>query len=845
MAGMGGLGSVRAWALAGASVAAIATPAWGQEAPRPFNIPARDMAAALEAFGRQSETDILFSRPEIRGLTSTPVSGTLRPEDALRRLVGATGLTVRRVNGSTFVIERAPGNRTATDDSATVLDEIVVTGTHIRGANLTAPVHVVSRDDIERSGYGNIADVVRALPENFSGGQNPGIIGASGSNQNMSNAATLNLRGLGTDATLVLVNGHRLVSDTVFGGPDISAIPLAAVRRVEIVTDGSSALYGSDAIAGVANFILRRDYDGVEVGTRLGSFTQGGGFQQNYSVLAGRSGEGWHFLGNIDYLTNEDVTADQRDFTSGATAVTTLSWPQEQTSAYVNASRALWKGGSISVDALYKDRNTGNDSQSTPNGPLISYDVDTSSYSVAAAIEQELAGDWIMSVAGSTARGKTLSALSVGGVERPPTDIDNELYTAEVKANGAALNLPAGSLRVAIGGGYRDETFDLMAASPASGARDIRYAFVEALLPIIGDENGRPGLRELDFSASARVERYSDFGSATTPKLGFRYVPFSDLSVRGTWGESFKAPSLYEQFRQRTAALYPVAVLGGSGPGDVLYVVGGNPDLGPERSESWTLGADWTPTLLPGASFSATYFSIDYTDRVVSPVSTPTLGLSDPRYAPFVQRNPSAADQAAILATTDRFTNVTGRPYDPNSVVAILTNFETNAAAQEIGGLDLAYRHELDFGETRVQVFANATWTRLDQTTLPDTPAERLSGTIENVADFKARGGATFSRGGLAITGIVNHIADFTDTGIVPNRRIGSWTTADASLSYDLSATNRAWSGVQVAVSATNLLDRDPPYAASPGIFYNGINFDSTNSSVLGRFVAISLRKRF
>src|SRR5690606_30755313 len=112
-----------------------------------------------------------------------------------------------------------------------------------------------------------------SIPQNFNGGQNPGVAGGGNQgvgNENASSSSALNLRGLGPAATLTLLNGHRLAYDTVGQGVDISQIPLNAIDRIEIVPDGSSALYGSDAVGGVANVILRRDYDDLYASARLG-----------------------------------------------------------------------------------------------------------------------------------------------------------------------------------------------------------------------------------------------------------------------------------------------------------------------------------------------------------------------------------------------------------------------------------------------------------------------------------------------------------------------------------------------------------------------------------------------
>src|SRR3546814_3559474 len=114
-----------------------------------------------------------------------------------------------------------------------------------------------------------------SLPQNFGGGQNPGVgIGAIGgglTNRNVTGGSAVNLRGLGPDATLTLLNGHRISFGGLAQGVDISTIPTDVVERVEIVPDGASALYGSDAVAGVVNVIFRRSLDGLSIRTRLGA----------------------------------------------------------------------------------------------------------------------------------------------------------------------------------------------------------------------------------------------------------------------------------------------------------------------------------------------------------------------------------------------------------------------------------------------------------------------------------------------------------------------------------------------------------------------------------------------
>src|SRR5690606_7738103 len=108
-------------------------------------------------------------------------------------------------------------------------------------------------------------------------------------NLNYSGGSTPNLRGLGPGSTLTLINGHRLGYDGLGGAVDISLIPLDALERIEVVMDGSSAVYGSDAIAGVVNFITRKDYTGARSTASIGSATQGGGLDRRFSQMFGHA----------------------------------------------------------------------------------------------------------------------------------------------------------------------------------------------------------------------------------------------------------------------------------------------------------------------------------------------------------------------------------------------------------------------------------------------------------------------------------------------------------------------------------------------------------------------------
>ncbi|WP_446830518.1 TonB-dependent receptor plug domain-containing protein [Candidatus Foliamicus sp.] len=166
----------------------------------------------------------------------------------------------------------------ANDDDDVELGGVVVTGTRLKGVDPASPRITITREQIERGGYASIEDVLRNLPQNLGSGNAAAtqlFQGEYGSTR-VPYGATLgasgvNLRGLGTRSTLVLINGRRKARSSLDVQDlltDTSSIPLAQVERIEIVTDGASAIYGADAVAGVVNVILRDDYDGLNLGLR-------------------------------------------------------------------------------------------------------------------------------------------------------------------------------------------------------------------------------------------------------------------------------------------------------------------------------------------------------------------------------------------------------------------------------------------------------------------------------------------------------------------------------------------------------------------------------------------------
>ena len=194
---------------------------------------------------------------------------------------------------------------------STELDAIEVTGSRIKRTDYETaqPVAVVTREDIERTGLTNIGDILQRIP-------------AAGSalNRNFNNGGNgqteIDLRNLGSNRLLVLVNGHRWVVGTSFANlsaVDLNTIPVSIIERIEVLKDGASAVYGSDAISGVVNIITRKEFSGAELGAQAQSFEDGEGLIHAYNASFGNVLGKTSLFANISYVVQEPMFADARD----------------------------------------------------------------------------------------------------------------------------------------------------------------------------------------------------------------------------------------------------------------------------------------------------------------------------------------------------------------------------------------------------------------------------------------------------------------------------------------------------------------------------------------------------
>ncbi len=223
----------------------------------------------------------------------------------------------------------------AEDEEALELQDVRVTGSRLNRppSELSGNLIVLDREDIRASGELTLARVLRQLPQNVNATNETYGSTLNGA-RNVTGASTVNLRGLGSESTLILIDGRRVGYSGVLGGvTDISTIPLSMVDRIEILLDGASAVYGSDAVGGVVNIITRRDYSGLELDMNYGRPHKSGYSESQANVGGGFSWGGGRLNAGYEYFRDSGLDASDRDSVVVSNRSTLLTTNQKNTAA--------------------------------------------------------------------------------------------------------------------------------------------------------------------------------------------------------------------------------------------------------------------------------------------------------------------------------------------------------------------------------------------------------------------------------------------------------------------------------------------------------------------------------
>lgn len=877
-----------------------------------FDLPEQPLARSLMAIGTATNTDVGFSASEVAGFFAPPLKAELTVDGALQRVLAGTGLRPKHLDDHTIVIAAAeastsnsgrlklwparvsspakPGGQIVVAQAETIpnsndnpssssasmvdLEEIVVTGSHIHGVgNRTSPIIVIDRDELDRSGYSTTTDLFRSLPQNFqnAGASEDGFLSATqASGNNVERGTGVDLRGLGPSSTLVLLNGHRLAPSAFGSFVDVSQIPLAAVDRVEILTDGSSAIYGSDAVGGVVNIILRKDYQGADTAVRYGAATRGGRDEVLASQTAGSDWSGGNAVGTLQFQRQGALPAADRAFASAVSQPNDLLPESRNYAATFDGRQALFDGLEFHGDILLSKRQFAS-FNSTPELPL-GYNTqlnsgDANSINMSPGLLYNFSSKWTAELNGLYGYQKTSSniAESVPGFAFTDTriGIDNRFIERSIDLvfDGRLWSSRAGDIAVAFGGSYRTENLssvlmDTFGSAPMIGRRsdDQRHVtaeFAELHVPIVGAANHLPLVQALDLSVALRRDKYSDFGSTTNPHFGLRWAPLPDITLRASYGKSFRAPNASEELTANSPPIiYNYEVLSPAGPGFTpALVLGGGKTLAPERARTLNFGLEFKPLDFPSFSGALDYYDIRYNDRIIIP-PIPINFLQQPGiYGSLISpiANDAAAQAIVDAAVAAGATFIDSYGTGVTGVRYLYDDRQQNASVVRQSGFDLTSRFIKTFDGYTWTSQANVAFTdRIDTQFVQGAATANPVNTFGSPVKWRARFGSSWGGAAYSFSGALNFVGSYINTNAVSNPPISAWTTLDlnATLNADALFRSYGWRGISFSVIVLNLLDRDPPHVSNSNAEFP-VSYDPANSTPLGRFIAVALRKKW
>jgi outer membrane receptor protein involved in Fe transport len=884
-----------------------------------FDIRGTTLSRALEQFASRTGLHIAYFTMIAEGRTAPPVVGTLTAEQALSILLSTSGLTFDRIDAGVIAIRAksadaesttATGSPTAMESGAAsygmhlasadtpaaeqrsassgepgaepashtawTLDEVIVTGTNIRGvSNDVSPMMIFDRGYIERSGYSNMMQLVDSLPINFKGG----AAGASEmapygqaffSGQNLNRGTGFNLRGLGGVATLTLINGRRVAPSAQGQFVDVSTIPLTAVERIEILADGASAIYGADAVAGVVNIILRKDFEGAETGLQYGSDDEGTTDEKRVSQTLGAKWASGNALVVGELYERDPLDVADRDFIveAGAASPTYLLPHRRLGTLLFALDQRFTDALDLSSNVLYSYEEV-QTMDSTVDSPVLgTASPITNQWSATVGLGYDAFADWRLSLDTTVAQVATKSGFEyqdrqTGEYALLVKDYHDtfKTWSVDVKADGSLFALPAGKVRLAIGASYRED--DLRSTRvrvvPAVGfevraldARDVTAAFAELYAPLIGEAQNMPFAKRVDLSLAVRRDDYSDFGSTSNPKMGLVWTPVEGLDLRAAYSTSFRAPSVAEKaYVARGVEIYTdyIDAPGGQGQEPVpIFFLSGSAPLLPEESKNLSFGFTFRPASLTGTELTVNYFKTDYTNRISTP---PYDNGALSRRADYGNLITDLADDAAAqafldqrLAQGDAFfdyieTGVTGIRY-------ALDLRQKNAARTQLSGFDVTLAHSWRQGDNAFSADLNVTHLKelLTSLTHDSTTFDQVD-RYNQPLDWRARALLTWLRGGWSTTVVVSYADGYINDSQLLDESIDAWTTLDLNVSYEFDRAGATLlSGTKISLGIDNVLDEDPPFASAPA-FAQPIGFDVFNADAMGRFITARVTKRW
>jgi outer membrane receptor protein involved in Fe transport len=956
-----------------------------------FNVPAEPLPQALIDFYHQSGVQPGFAATaRMVKVRSNPVSGMMASSKALDLMLKGTGYThevdtdnsvdivpaepdrARRPEATVAHAIPPPPRGLAVDQDGGRLEQVDVTGSLIHGVqDAVAPLIYLKQEQLAMTDYATVEDSLYTQPIISLNGPREDL----GIDANYQYGAGLDLRGLGVGATLVLVNGERQPLSGLNGDfVDVSTIPLSAVQRIEVLPDGASAIYGSDAVAGVVNIIMRNNFDGAQSQLRYGSAI-GGQRELEVSQLLGTHWNGGHAMLAYQYSDETPLGAAERPYAANAdktpygggnydsyftypgnilnpaTGLPVYGLPASQggqtpmvltlspsislqnqfaglqifpdvtaNELYATAAQDLNEKLQLFFQGRFAERNTLESAfpdtetlEVPPSNPYyvnpfggtgyipvaysFSHDYGPTAFSADSQVYMTTLGGtlqmgrtWQATLSESYGRqslqsneydaadqdqldfyladSNAATAFNPFGATNPQTlsTIEREFplhavstveYTNFV-ADGSAFSMPAGDAKLAVGVERREEGLYHSVADPLnpeedtipqSYSRHIESLFSQLVLPLLGDATNPRAAPRLELNVAGRYEHYSDFGSTFNPTFRIQWIPIEPVKFRASWGRSFRAPTLDNLYDTSANAAVSIVLPDPQSPtgrSPVLVEQGDNPNLKEETAKTWTAGFDLAPPLLPGSTFSLTYYSIDYVNRIAQPgADNPFAILVDEKeWEAAITRNPTRAQIDAVCES----------PYYPegevascltSSPAAIINGVLANLSTTTTTGLDVEAHDSLSgpLGTLSLDFAGNYVFD-FDQAVTDTSPSIDIVNTAANPLALRLRGTVGWSRAGPQLPGpavylAVNYTGGYRNPGSTLQPDVSPWTTLDLRVVYRTTRGSGWLSGMQLSLNATNLLNHDPPFVDNQG------GYDAFNVQALGRVLSVDISKRW
>jgi len=745
-----------------------------------------------------------------------------------------------------------------------VLDEneqstIIVTGTRTTGlkaADSSAPIQVLSADTLERVGQPNLNQALAQIVPSFTAE----TFGGDAANLTL----TARLRGLNPNHTLILVNGkrrHGSASLHVLGGPyqgaaspDLDLIPSAAIERIEILQDGAAAQYGSDAIAGVINIILKKDQSGGTLSATGGSYYQGGGdtFAQTgrIAVPLGENGyfdltafHRWHDFSVQGGADRRLAAPDGTPLTGNPSSWTSIpGFPNlnpivgdarsHLTTGVYNAGYdlggvELYSFGSYGRRVAQANENYrvpsrisrtvgGVTTLFAPRGFVPQIGLVEDDYAFTGGLRGDLSG-WAWDLSGTYGKDRTkFSTLNSANASLyadtgfSPTDFYDGSFAAKQFTGNLDIKRDldigfAEPLTLALGGEYRWDKYVVTAGDAASRYGSGAQSYPGFQPSDAGSHTRKAGSGYIDLATkpvenwsidlAGRFEHYSDFGSKVIGKLTTRYDFSQAFAIRGTVSNGFRAPTLAESYYSNTNVSPTAAVVQLPANSAAAGIIGFGA-LKPEKSTNFSAGLVARPA--QNFTFTLDLYQISIKDRIAA--SGTILGLS----------GSTVVNQSVIDAI-----RANGNTLDP-TVTFVGASVFANGINTRTRGIEaaLSYASILDFGRIDWSLTGNYNKTVITENKLGTLFNDIAASNLETAAPrYKINFGALFTSGGLTINlreTLYGKSSQLTSpSGAAPfyNQKIGTAAITDLEVAFKPAKL------IELAVGANNLFNKRPPTA--------------------------------